>query len=219
MKKVKRFLISVCLLLTASVITAEEKAPETKLPRVLIIGDSISRSYTKQVTQLLTGKAEVQRVQANCKFSAYGVKNTAGWIAKGKWDIIHFNFGMWDLYGWKQKVKATPETYAANLDKIVTILKTSGARLIFATTTPNCKSKEIKSILVSAERHGQFALAALEVMKKHQVKVNDLCAVVAPEIDKHQLAANNVHYNSKAAMLLARQVVKVLEEELGELQK
>ena len=219
MKKVKTLLISLCLVMTAAVVTGEEKAPQTKLPKVLIIGDSISMGYTGPVIKLLKGKAEVKRVGGNCKFSSFGVKNAASWIAKGKWDIIHFNFGLWDMYGWKQKVKATPETYAANLDKIVTTLKTSGARLVFGTTTPNCKTKEKNSILISPERHAEFAKAALAVMKKHQVKVNDLCAVVAPEISKHQLAENNVHYNKEASMLLAKQVAKVIEEELAESKK
>lgn len=39
---------------------------DPKLPRVLLIGDSVSRAYTQSVRKELAGKANVHRVSPNC---------------------------------------------------------------------------------------------------------------------------------------------------------
>ena len=49
--------------------TPPEFAPITedpKLPRVLLMGDSVSIAYALEVRKLLTGVANVHRVPANC---------------------------------------------------------------------------------------------------------------------------------------------------------
>ena len=33
------------------------------------------------------------------------MKKILDWIGNSKWDLIHFNFGLWDWYGWKQGKK------------------------------------------------------------------------------------------------------------------
>ena len=66
------------------------------LPRVLLIGDSISIGYTLPVRELLKGKANVHRIPGNGGPTTNGLKNLDEWLA-GKWDVIHFNFGLHDL--------------------------------------------------------------------------------------------------------------------------
>ena len=78
------------------------------LPRVLIIGDSISIGYTTMLRKNLVGKANVHRVDGNCRWSAYGDENIEQWLGEGDWDLIHFNFGLWDWYGWSQDDKIHP---------------------------------------------------------------------------------------------------------------
>ena len=108
------------------------------LPRVLIIGDSISIGYTPRVRKLFEGKVNVHRPKTNCRWSAFGDENVLQWVGDKKWDLIHFNFGLWDWYGWKQDKKATPQSYAKSLEGIVNKLRPSGAKLVFAVTTPPC---------------------------------------------------------------------------------
>ena len=66
------------------------------LPRVLLIGDSISIGYTLPVRELLKGKANLHRPPTNCSSTASGLKNLDAWLGQGKWDVIHFNFGLHD---------------------------------------------------------------------------------------------------------------------------
>ncbi len=185
------------------------------LPRVLIIGDSISIGYTTGVRKLLSGKANVHRVKGNCRYSAFGAEHIDSWIGEGDWGLIHFNFGLWDWYGWSQEPKATPESYAANLDQIVTKLKATKAQLIFGVTTPPCVGPETKvKIVITEARAKEFNDAALSVMKKHGVAINDLYTPIAGKRAQYQQGANNVHYNDAGKSLQAKQVAQAIEAAL-----
>src|SRR5258708_38523820 len=70
------------------------------LPRVLIIGDSISIGSTDPVRELLHGKANVHRISENGGPTSNGVKKIDQWLGGGKdakWNVIIFNFGLHDL--------------------------------------------------------------------------------------------------------------------------
>ena len=188
-----------------------------ELPRVLILGDSISIGYTPRLRKSLEGKANVHRPTTNCRWSAFGDEKIHEWLGNKKWDLIHFNFGLWDWYGWSQDTKATPESYSKSLNNIVQKLKKSEATLVFAMTTPPCVGPEKKArITVSKARAQEFNQAALRVMKKHGVVVNDLYVLIENEREKYQLGKNNVHYNEAGRDLLATQVAKVIKEQLSQ---
>ena len=146
------------------------------LPRVLIVGDSISIGYTPRVRRLLDGIANVHRPKTNCRWSAFGDEHIEEWVGDPKWDVIHFNFGLWDWYGWRQETKATPESYAKSLESIIRkIRKKSDAKLIFGVTTPPCITAERNAhIVVSEARAKEFNKAARAVMEKHRVDINNL---------------------------------------------
>ena len=185
------------------------------LPRVLIIGDSISIGYTPRVRKLQEGTANVHRPTTNCRWSAFGDEHMDEWIGDSKWDVIHFNFGLWDWYGWSQDVKATPQSYAKSLDSIVSKLKKTNAKLIFAVTTPPCVGPEQKiKVVISEEQAKQFNDAAREVMQKHGVQINDLYSVIGPDRAKYQRGANDVHYTEQGRDLLAGHVAKAIEADL-----
>src|SRR5438552_13446227 len=71
------------------------------LPRVLIIGDSISIGYQVPLREALAGKANVHRPATNCGPTTRGVEQIEQWLGDdkngGKWDVIHFNFGLHDV--------------------------------------------------------------------------------------------------------------------------
>jgi hypothetical protein len=177
---------------------------DSSLPRVLLIGDSISIGYTTRVRRLLAGKASVHRPATNCRWAAFGDEHIEEWVGESSWEVIHFNFGLWDWYGWSQDTKATPESYARSLDSIVTKLKKTQATLIFAMTTPPCLGPEGKvKIVISEQRAQEFNDAAIAVMKKHGVQINDLAAVIGKDRAKDQRGESNVHYTEEGRDLLA----------------
>jgi len=188
---------------------------DPKLPRVLLIGDSISIAYTTTVRRELKGRANVHRIKANGAFSARGLENIEKWIGDGRWDVIHFNFGLWDWYGWQQQERATPEFYADNLAKIVAALKRTGAKLIFATTTPPCDEPEHKiKVLVTEDQAKAFNAAAVKVMKTNGVAINDLYACISADRKKYSKGPADVHWNDAGSKLLGRQVAREIVRRL-----
>lgn len=205
--------------------------PDEKLPNVLILGDSISIGYTLQVRALLDGKANVFRPlktantgAENCSGTTNGVINIDRWIGDRKWDVIHFNFGLHDLKRVTEpggeKVSANPqdppqasvEKYAGNLDLIVKKLKATGARIVFANTTPvpdGCNNP-----YRDPADPPRYNAAAAQIMQKNDVRVNDLFSFCQPLLDNIQ-QPNNVHFNNEGNRALASQVSKVIEEELS----
>ena len=108
---------------------------DPKLPRVLLIGDSISIGYTVPVQNLLKGRANVHRIPDNGGPTTNGLAKLPQWLGNSKWDVIHFNWGLHDLKvmpdGQKQ---VSPEAYQKNLRELVRQLKATGARLILTPT-------------------------------------------------------------------------------------
>ena len=149
---------------------------DLKLPRVLLIGDSVSRGYTQPTRKVLAGKANVHRAPANCGPTASGLKNLDVWLGEGKWDVIHFNFGIHD--------RATPPAdYVKRLEEIVGRLEKTGAKLIWASTTPipdNPAQKQTAASIVDKN-----ALAA-EVMKKHGIPTDDLFGAMTSRLAEFQ---------------------------------
>ncbi|MEM7010243.1 MAG: hypothetical protein AAF585_02065, partial [Verrucomicrobiota bacterium] len=102
--------------------------------------------------------------------------------------MIHFNFGLWDWYGSKQEEKATPESYAANLESIVRKIRAkSDAKLIFAITAPPCMGAEKNAMIVVSEQRAKvFNEAALAVMNEHSVGINNLYDLVVKDRERFQ---------------------------------
>src|SRR4051794_35686897 len=94
------------------------------LPRVLLIGDSISMGYTLPVRTLLDGKANVQRIPQNGGPTENGVAHIDQWLGDGKWDVIHFNWGIHDLKIMEDgKRQVEPADYEKNLRGLVAKMK------------------------------------------------------------------------------------------------
>jgi hypothetical protein len=211
-------------LLTACAALAETKeaALDPALPNVLLIGDSISGGYQMQVKQALAGKANVVKNEGNAEWTGTGLKKIDSYLGDTKWDIIHFNWGLWDLYGWKYHgEERSPEAYAKRLDQLVTRMKLTGAKLIWATTTPACPAAEQtmlnrfkKEVVITPEQQAKYSEAALEVMKRHGVEINDLYSHILPTLDKHSGGPDNVHFTGAGNGHLANKVTATLERAL-----
>lgn len=177
---------------------------DPKLPRVLLIGDSVSRGYTLAVRKALAGKANVHRAPENCGPTANGLKKLDIWLADGKWDVIHFNFGIHD--------RATPiADYAKRLEELVERMKKSGAKkLIWAATTPIPDDPAKKQTAASIVERNQ---AAAEVMKKHGIAIDDLFTAITPQLAKLQ-NPNDVHFNAAGYDFLGQEVARSIESAL-----
>lgn len=183
------------------------------LPRVLLIGDSISMGYTVPVRELLKGKANVHRIPQNGGPTKNGVTNIEKWLASGKWDVIHFNWGIHDLKIMPDgKRQVEPDDYEANLRSLVKRMKATGARLIWATTTPIPDGP-----LIPDRKFGkvdEYNVIAARVMQENGVQIDDLNAWITPKLADLQ-KRQDVHYLDAGYDYLARKVADEIERALG----
>lgn len=211
------------------------------LPRVLLIGDSISIGYTLPVRNMLQGVANVHRPTENCGPTKRGLDHLDLWLGGGHWDVIHFNFGLHDLKYLdatgkyvppdKGKQVAPPEQYRRQLRDLTLRLKATGAKVIFATTTP-VPEETLGRVPGDEKRYNEVARS---VMTELGVPVDDLCAYVVEEQKKMppRPAADfppprkgikprpgeiqipfNVHFTPDGYERLARQVTESIRKQL-----
>lgn len=184
---------------------------DPSLPRVLLIGDSISIGYTPATRKLLAGKANVHRIPENGGPTDNGTKKIKKWLGQGKWDVIHFNWGLHDIKLGSGKHQVSIEDYEKNLRELVKAMKGTGARLIWATTTPVPEGK------TNPPRKNSDVIAynkvAQRVMAEHNLPTNDLYALALPQLEKIQLPVN-VHFTPKGSEVLAARVAAVIEAAL-----
>lgn len=206
-------------MMAASLAAQDYRSPASEvedvagLPRVLLIGDSISIGYTIPVRKLLAGKANVHRVPLNGGPSSNGVFMIDSWLGTKQWDVIHFNFGLHDLKRMSDgKQQVSPEAYERYLRLVVERLKKTGAKLIWATTTPVPDGK-VSPPRIPADVPTYNAIA-LRVMEENGVAIDDLYAFALPRLKEIQEPVN-VHFKPAGSDMLGAQVVKSIEAALS----
>ncbi len=214
------------LLAPPSLIHANEndRASQAEQPNVLIIGDSISLGYTPFVAEMLKGKAVVVHNPGNAQHTGTGLQKLDQWLGDGKWDVIHFNWGLWDLcyrnpesktQGHRDKIGGTLTTsleqYEENLDKLVARLEKTGATLIWAHTTVVPEGEAGRIVGDDAK----YNAAAARVMNKYGVRINDLYTLTKEFPASQFVKLGDVHYTKEGSQKIAEQVVASVTEALS----
>ena len=199
---------------------------------VLLLGDSISIGYTDEVRRLLGERAVVVRPTTadgakpeNCAGTNNGIVHLDRWLALdgGGWDVIHFNFGLHDLKRVDAETgrnsddpyhphQAPPARYEAQLRDIATRLRNTGARLVFATTTP-VPEGNLRPYREPADAM-RYNGIALGVMTDAGIAINDLHAFVLPRLAEIQ-QPENVHFTKEGSNALAAEVAAAILEIAG----
>jgi len=203
----------------------DEIVDDPCLPRVLLIGDSISIDYTPDTRDMLKGKANIHRPACNCMYSSYVAANIKSWLGNGKWDVVHFNAGIWDChfvdengnimlevaddYYNADKIRTSQVQYKENLNIIIDAILVAGAKPVFATTTtiPRWNDKQ-RAYLNSLNE------IAKELMSYKQVQIDDLYSYSLPYLKEWQLQ-DQVHFNPLGKKKLAEKVSAEILKALG----
>jgi hypothetical protein len=187
----------------------DEVLDDPQFPRALLIGDSISVGYTVPVRTLLAGKVNVHRASENCGPTSTGVEKIEMWLGAGNWDVIHFNFGLHDLKimdNGQHQVSA--EHYCANLGRMIARMEATGAKLIFATTTP-VPAGNLNPLRYPKDVPAYNELA-LQVLRLHgDIAVNDLYKFALPRLKEIQ-KPENVHFTVQGSQALGEQVAAAI---------
>ena len=185
-------------------------ANETNLPRVLLIGDSITRAYYPQVERHLDGKAYVGRLSSSAFISDPTLlKQIKMVLSQYKFDVIHLNNGM---HGWQHSEKEYEQAFPEYLKTIRQYAP--NAKLIWANTTPlkvSPASSENGTIATDERIDARNEIAA-KFMQAQGIPVEDLNTPMRGHPEYHE---DNVHFNSRGIAIQAAQVAADVEEQLA----
>ncbi|MBD3183424.1 hypothetical protein GF312_14090 [Candidatus Poribacteria bacterium] len=190
--------------------------PSKKLPKVLLLGDSIRMSYQSLVAEKLKDCAEVVGPADNCQFSLYTLSSLSRWIkALGIPHIIHWNNGIHDSghNPARSPVQIPLDVYRMTLEYILGNLRSITPHVIWATTTPVHPDRPFQNDQWAwrNDEIDQYNSTALKLMKNNHVPVNDLHSIVASDPDLY-LAEDQLHLSQAGQEKCADAVARVIRE-------
>lgn len=179
----------------------------TKLPRVLLIGDSISMCYYPGVVEKLKGKASIARLSTSKSLGDPALLTEVALVLdQCRFDVVHFNNGLHgDAYSEAEYANAFPELVA-------TIRKHApGAKLIWATTTTVGPPRTKEDMLKKNKRVAARNKIAAAFTAKEGIAVDDLCGLM----EKHPgNFSDGTHFTGPGVALQAEQVARALLEQI-----
>ena len=190
---------------------AEIKDP--KLPRVLLIGDSILNGYRATVAKALEGKANVDAWVNPLHQASGGLhEQLKGVLAEGPYAVVHFNMG---LHGWP-KGRIPDGQFTPLTRKLVHTIRGGApvAALIWASSTPvTVKGEPTKlepEINATIVEHNRMAAA---VMKEENVPVNDLYGLMVSKLDLAR--GDQFHWKGEGSVLQGKAVAEIVAKHLA----
>jgi hypothetical protein len=180
--------------------------PQSGLPNVLLVGDSITRNYFPAVRQTLEGKANVYLfASSTCAGDPRMPAQLAEFFAMEgvPFQVIHFNNGM---HGWGY----SEAQYRDGLKDLLRALKAKAPRafLVWANTTPVRKDNSDGASNARIKARDDIAL---ELMQHNHIPIDDQFNVVKDHPDGY---SDDVHPDEKTSELQGRQAADRISEHL-----
>ena len=194
------------------------------MKRVLLLGDSIRMGYDKYVREMLQNKCEVLYDEAdNGRFAAYTLWQTNQMFKRyGSFDIVHWNNGYWDMNieaPMREPIHPLEE-YVHFLKRIIKQIRSHGARIIFATTTPvpekgisRDNSGLIAEICYDNAWVEAYNAAAKKLMVEEAIPVNDLYALCRKS-ETFYKGPDGLHLSEEGYRVCATQTAAMIEKML-----
>ena len=184
------------------------EATGTNLPRVLLIGDSITRGYYPEVAKKLGGKASVARLATSKSIGDPALLAEVVLVLdQYQFDVIHFNNGLHGM-GYSE------EEYKTHFSELVATIRTHApkAKLIWTTTTPMRTKKNLAVLAEGTKRVEARNKIAEGIVAQEGIAVDNLYSLVK---DHPEYWSNDgVHFNGKGIMVQADQVAKRIADSL-----
>ena len=185
---------------------------------VLLLGDSIRMFYQEAVREALGPEIHVSAPDENCRFAAYTRNSLRHWLPTFPTpEVIHWNNGLWDtaIVCGEEGCFTPLDRYLYDLRIIARELRKTGAKVIFATTTPVHPDKE-RLAPPQQMRNADIVRyndAAKALMAELGIPVNDLWSVVQPEIGT-LLCDDLIHPSAAGREVLGRAVAQAIRQQL-----
>jgi len=180
---------------------------EHALPRVLLIGDSITRNYYPIVEKLLDKKAYVCRLTTSQFISdPLLIGQITLFLDQMHFDVIHFNNGM---HGWDHR----EDDYRAGFPAFLAAIRdhAHGAKLIWANTTPvTLAAHPDQYDSARTDRVKARNAIALEAVSAVGIPVDDIFALMLPHPEYHD--NSGIHFTEIGEQVQGKQVADEIEK-------
>lgn len=177
-------------------------ADDDKQLKLLLVGDSIVRSYFAPVETGLKGKFLCSRMTTStCVCDRAIEKELALLLDDYSFDVIHFNNG---LHGWDYDEASYSTGLSRTLDFIM--IRSPKSRLICASTTPVRRTDNLGEFDPKTDRVRERNRMLRVLATQRHLPVNDLFASVADHPE--YFSEDGVHLNSNGQNILGQQVIQ-----------
>ena len=176
------------------------------LPRVLLIGDSITRAYQGVVREGLKGICYVDYVATSYAIdSPIYHKLINVFVQDSDYAVIHFNHG---LHG----IHISKRTYQSGVKKLIKKIADK-KKIVLATTTLvyNGTTKRRHGAWMKRVRERNAAI--FEIANQFGCKINDLFAT-SQEMPREFFMSDGIHHTLQGVERLAQAVVKSIKNSL-----
>lgn len=177
-------------------------APKTDKPRILLVGDSITRGYYGAVCTLMKGEAYCSMFTTSaCVADPAFLVQLQTMFSQYKYDIIHFNNG---IHG----NGYTEKEYQAGYESVLKYIKavSPSSKLALALSTP-LNSKSNKNHL--NPRIDERNIIVQELGKIYGAEINDLHSISK---DHPEYYKDPYHYKGMAIDLQSKQVAEKIKK-------
>ena len=182
--------------------------------KIILVGDSIRMGYQPAVTEKAGERAEVWGPAENCRHSMVHREGLQAWAIDTVPDVYHFNCGIHDLVPFDPEPRFPIDSYAANLRIIVRRLQNeTSARIIWATITPMLVPRDGVTSMADSTLDPdviRYNEAALDVMQRAGIEVNDLYQAVIDAGVLECLSEDKVHMTERGNDVLSDAVVRFI---------
>ncbi|MCX6994024.1 MAG: SGNH/GDSL hydrolase family protein [Kiritimatiellaeota bacterium] len=178
-------------------------ANDNKLPRVLLVGDSICNQYQSFAKDELAGNAYVSfYATSKCVTDRSYLKELSYILEEYDYTVIHFNNGLHSL-------TTDPAEWEAGLRAAFKLLKEKGgnAKIIWVSSTP------LKDPALTEKAKALNAIGA-RLAAENGFPVNDLFALMDP-LDRSIYWADTYHFTNDGKKMQAKKVAAIIRAVLG----
>ena len=183
-------------------------AEKTAVPRVLMIGDSITMGYFGGVENHLQGKAACARLATSkCICDPAFLPEVKLLLNNYSFAVIHFNNG---LHGYGYSNKQYADAFAGLLKTFKTYAPQ--AKLVWANITPTRKPGDLEQFKKTNGRVNERNLLVKRIMKTHNIPINNLNKIGAEHPEFY--GSDGTHFNAKGKAAQAKQVAEMILRQL-----
>ena len=197
-----------------------------RLPRILLLGDSISRGIRVATQQGNHWQANIQGAPGNCNAFERYQKDLKQWLGYCPWDVVQFNVGMHFHPEFPDNYTSWRDEYRRGITNVVNEIRdhSTSAHIVFALTTPSpFDSDATTPDRATCPHYDKFHKAgfvaamnevAISLSEELGIIINDRYSVILPVLDQYQKKCD-VHYDYRGYQFIARHDWKVFSAALS----